>query len=127
MDIKQLMYRLPTEQLDLMRCEYHADGGGFLETYNEQGERKKIIFMQIDRKDITTTKFSMETMDFSDFLLYAFAETGQIKLDMELENYLEDGAITLEELLMLFESKYKDELYFSSLKECIYNHNCDLK
>lgn len=129
MDIQQLMYRLPTEQLNLIKCVYRASGGGLLETYDEQGERKEerpIIFMRIYRKDIATN-FLIETMEFSDFLLYAFAESGQVSFNMELENYLNEEAITLDELLVLFESEYEDKLDFSSLQECIYNHNCDLE
>lgn len=129
MDIQQLMYRLPAEQLDLIKCEYRANGGGILGTYNEQGERngeKTIVFMRIDRKNIIN-KFSIKPNESPYFLLCAFADTGKIKIDSEIENYIKDESISLDELLMLFQSKYEDKLDFSSLKECIYDHNCDLE
>lgn len=53
MNIKQLMYRLPREQLYLLECDYRSTGQGFRNVYDDKNEivaEKPILFMSIYRK-----------------------------------------------------------------------------
>lgn len=110
MDINQLMYRLPHEQLCLMECDYRATYGG----------------IRIDRKNVEYNLLSMCSKS-PYFLLYADANSGKVDIDHNLENYVDTDNITLDELLILFKEKYYDELDFTKLEECIYDHNCDIE
>lgn len=129
MDLKQLMYRLSRKQLCLMKCNYRSNGGGIKHIYNNNGEivaQKNIVFMKISRKGVENNPFSISDK-LPDFLLYADAVTGKVVVDYNLEDYVSGDAITLEELLVLFKEKYNNELDFTNLEECIYNHNCDVE
>jgi len=129
MNIKQLMYRLPHKQLCLMECNYRSNGGGIRNIYNDKGEivgHKTTLFMSIKRKNIEYNPFSINSK-LPDFLLHADTDSGQIKVDYNLEEYISNKKITLDELLIVFKEKYNDELDFTKLEECIYDHNCDIE
>ena len=129
MDIRQLMYRLPHKQLCLMECYYRSNGGGIRDVYNDKGEvvgQKTILFMRIDRKGVEYNPFSM-CSKLPDFLLHADTDSGKVDVDYNLKDYVDVDNITLDELLVLFKEKYADELGFTKLEECIYDHNCDVE
>lgn len=129
MDIRQLMYRLPHKQLCLMECDYRSNGGGIRDVYNDKGEvvgQKTILFMRIDRKGVEYNPFSM-CSKLPDFLLHADTGSGKVDVDYNLKDYVNVDNITLDELLVLFKEKYADELGFTKLEECIYDHNCDVE
>lgn len=113
MNIRQLLYRLPHNQLCLMECGYRAKGWGQHPIYKngKEVEWKDQIFMRIDN-----------------FLLRADHMTGEVLKDYELEEYIDnDEDINLDELLSIFNEKYIDELDFTELKESVYDHNCDME
>lgn len=129
MDIKQLMYRLPHKQLCLMECDYRSNGGGIRDIYNDKGEivgHKTILFMEIYRKGIEYNPFSM-CSKLPYFLLQADTDSGKVNVDYNLKDYVDVDNITLDELLVLFNEKYTNELNFNKLEECIYDHNCDVE
>lgn len=128
MDIRQLMYRLPSKQLRLMECDYRSNGGGMRDVYNDKGEiigSKKILFMSIDRKGVEYNPLLSSTSP--DFLLNADTNSGKVNVDYNLKDYIDVDNITLDELLVLFKEKYTDELDFTKLEECIYDHDCDVE
>ncbi len=129
MNLKQLMYRLPHQQLCLMECDYRSNGGGIRDVYNDKDEivgQKTILFMRINRKDVEYNQFSM-CSKLPDFLLYADTDSGKVDIDYNLKDYVNVDNITLDELLVLFKEKYTNELDFTNLEECIYEHNCDVE
>lgn len=129
MDIKQLMYRLPYEQLCLVECDYRSNGGVIRNTYNNKGEvvvEKTILFMKINRKSVEYNPFLIFSK-LPDFLLHADTDNGKVYVDNDLKEYINVDNITLDELLILFKEKYTDELSFAKLEECIYDHNCDIE
>lgn len=128
MDLKQLMYRLPHKQLCLIECDYRSNGGGIKNTYNDKGKiigQKAILFMRINRKGVEYNPLSISKLP--DFLLYADTDSGKVDVDYNLKDYVSVDDITLDELLVLFKEKYTDELDFTKLEECIYDHNCDIE
>ena len=129
MDLKQLMYRLPNKQLCLMACDYRSNGSGIRDVYNDKGEivgQKTILFIRIDRKGVEYNSFSM-CSKLPVFILRADTDSGKVNVDYHLKDYVSVDDITLDELLVLFKKKYTDELDFTKLEECIYNHNCDVE
>lgn len=129
MDIKQLMYRLPHKQLCLIECDYRSNGGCTKNIYNNKGEiegHKTTLFMQINRKGVEYDPFSMSSK-LPNFLLYADTDSGKVDVDYNLKDYTNNESITLDELLVLFKEKYNDDLEFTKLEECIYDHNCDIE
>lgn len=122
MNIKQLMYRLPREQLYLLECDYRSTGQGFRNVYDDKNEivaEKPILFMSIYRKNIECI--------VPNFLLYADTESGKVEIDYNLKDYVNTDNITLDELLNLFKEKYSEEFSFNELEKCVYNHNCDVE
>ena len=126
MSIEQLFLRLPSNQLRVMKCEYRASGGGMRPLY-KNGKKvglKPQIFMRIDRKEVMD-KFPLEV---SCFLLTADNMTGEIFKDSNIDEFLEDeDSVSLEELLQIFNKKYKNKLDYSELKKCVYDHDSDLE
>lgn len=123
MNIKQLMYRLPREQLYLMECNYRSTGGCIKSIYDDNNEvigQKAILFMSIYRKNV-------ESSIVPNFLLYADTDSGKVEIDYNLKDYVNIDSITLDELLNLFKEKYSEEFSFTELEKCVYNHNCDVE
>ena len=123
MNIKQLMYRLPREQLYLMECDYRSTGQGFRNVYDDKNEivaEKPILFMSIYRKNI-------ESSIVPNFLLHADNDSGKVEIDYNLKDYVNTDSITLDELLNLFKEKYSEEFSFTELEKCVYDHNCDVE
>lgn len=128
MDIRQLLFRLPHNQLCLMECGYRAKGWGQHPIY-ENGKKigwKVQIFMSINRKNEEKSDLWLGKAPY--FLLHADHMTGEVSKDYELEEYIDnDENINLDELLSIFNKKYIDELDFTELKESVYDHNCDME
>lgn len=129
MDMKQLRYRLPHEQLCLMECDYRSNSGGSRDIYNNKGEiieHKTVIFMRIDRKSVEDNYLSM-CNKLPYFILRADTDSGKVDVDYNLKDYVDVDNITLDELLVLFKEKYTNELDFKECEKCIYDHNCDVE
>ena len=128
MDIRQLLFRLPHNQLCLMECGYRAKGWGQHPIY-ENGKKigwKAQIFMSINWKNEEESDSLLGKAPY--FLLHADHMTGEVSNDYELEEYLDsEENLNLDELLSIFKEKYTDELDFTELKESVYDHNCDME
>ena len=128
MDIRQLLFRLPHNQLCLIECGYRAKGWGQHPIY----ENRKIIgwkteiFMHINRKNRAECNLLCGKIPY--FLIAADYMTGELSKDYELEEYLDgEECLTLDELLTIFQEKYTEKLDFTELKESVYNHDCDME
>lgn len=128
MDIRQLLFRLTHNQLCLMECGYRAKGWGQNPIY-ENGKEvgwKVQIFMSINRKN--EKEYNQWLGKEPYFLIHADHMTGEVSKDYELEEYIgNEENISLDELLLIFNEKYNDELDFTELKESVYDHNCDME
>ena len=128
MNIRQLLFRLPHNQLCLMECGYRAKGWGQHPIY-ENGKEivwEAQIFMRISRKNEKKSNSLLGKAPY--FLLNADHMTGKVSKDYELEEYLDsEENLNLDELLSIFKEKYTDELDFTELKESVYDHNCDME
>ena len=128
MDIRQLLFWLPHNQLCLMECGYRAKGWGQYPIY-ENGKEidlKVQIFMKINKK--IKEECNPWYGETTYFLLHADHMTGEVSNDYELEEYLDsEENLNLDELLSIFKEKYTDELDFTELKESVYDHNCDME
>lgn len=127
MNIRQLL-RLPHNQLCLMECGYRAKGWGQHPIYKngKEVDWKVQIFMRIDRKKEEECNPLLGKASY--FLLHADHMTGEVSKDYELKEYIDnDENINLDELLSIFNKKYIDELDFTELKECVYDHNRDME
>ena len=130
MNIKQLMYRLPHDQLRLMGCEYRSNYESTKSTYNEKGvvtKEKTILFIKIDEKKNECDHSSIYRNLSNSFSLQIEADSGKVDIDDNLRKYVNDDKINLDKLLILFTEKYSNELDFTDLQRCIYNHNCDME
>ncbi len=126
MDIKQLLFRLPHNQLCLIECGYRANGGIQYQIYeNGQVKWKSQIIIRTNKKN-EKNNFFVNKIPY--FLIYADYMTGEISKNYELGEYLNsEKNITLDELLSIFNKKYVDVLDFTELKQSVYNHNCDIE
>ena len=128
MDIRQLLFRLPHNQLCLLECGYRAQGWNQHLIY-ENGKEigcKLQIFMRINRKN--KEKYNLLRGNLPYFLLHADHMTGKVSVDYDLEEYLDsEKDLNLDELLSIFKEKCADELDFTELKESVYDHNCDME
>ena len=128
MDIRQLLFRLPHNQLCLMECGYRAKGWGQHPIY-ENGKEidlKVQIFMKINKKNKEECNPWYGGTTY--FLLQADYMTGEVLNYYELEDYIDNEEnISLDELLSVFNEKYSNELDFTELTESVYDHNCDME
>lgn len=128
MDIRQLLFRLPHNQLCLLECGYRAQGWNQHSIYENGKEigSKLQIFMRINRKN--KEKYNLLRGNLPYFLLHADHMTGKVSVDYDLEEYLDsEKDLNLDELLSIFKEKCADELDFTELKESVYDHNCDME
>ena len=128
MDIRQLLFRLPHNQLCLIECGYRAKGWGQYPIY-ENGKEidlKVQIFMKINKKNKEECNPWYGGTTY--FLLQADYMTGEVLNYYELEDYIDNEEnISLDELLSVFNEKYSNELDFTELTESVYDHNCDME
>lgn len=128
MNIEQLLYRLPHDQLLLLECSYRA-GAGYHCFYNVNGEKTCVdmIGISIYKKDNFDGYCEEYHVKSQQFLLSAEEKTGKVDVDTTLKKYVNNDSINLEEVLDLFKTKYNDILDFKELEDCIYDHNCDFE
>ena len=117
MNIRQLLYRLPHNQLCLIECGYRARG--WSQRFSKNGKFYLSIFIPIyDNTNRVRTSF----------YLNADASTGRILDDYNIKKYAGDKEnINLDELLEKFTEFYANKLDFTELKKCIYDHDCDME
>lgn len=128
MDLKQLLFRLPHRQYSLMECGYRARGWSQSFVYDKTGklESKASIYMHIDKKNAEQDIMLCEELPY--FSVRANDITGEVLVDYDVKEYLDgESNLSLEQLLKIFEEKYADELDFTELKECVYDHDTDME
>ena len=129
MDIEQLMFRLPREQLGLLECNYRSNGGGIRSVYDENGKiiyYRMVLYINIYNKN-KKDKYTCDGNDTLGILLCADKEGGKVIVNSDLECYTDKSTITLDELLKLFKEKYSDVLDYSELERCVFIHDCDME
>lgn len=108
---------------------YRASGGGT--THIKINGEYKTVGTSV--MDINIIDEEMRLKELNEclppyFILAAYSETGKVRFDWYLQNYFEcDENSSLEDILSLFEEKYSDKFDYSELKECVYNHECDIE
>lgn len=125
MNIRQLLFRLSNDQLHLIEGEYRATGVAEIPIYenNKKVGIKCNIYMRINERN---PENNIGSKPF--FLVFADNMTGIVSKDIEQNEYIDSNKdITLEELLSTFNEKYANELEYSELKKCIFNHKCDIE
>lgn len=131
MNLEQLIYRIDKKQYYLIKCQYRTGLGGCSPIYKDGkiiGYNSCIGF-SVKRKNKQDCR-PWELIDYRNsprFLILANPVSGEININYDLEDYVKSNKITINKLLTLFENKYKDELDFSELNECVYNYNIDLE
>lgn len=119
MDIRQLLFRLPHNQLSLIEGGYRAKG--WAQRFSSKDDKYRLeIFMPIYVNSYGCKR--------THFLLRADSDTGEVLEDSYIKKYTGDKEnISLCELLEIFQESYGDRLDFTELKECVYDHNCDME
>ncbi len=128
MDIRQLLFRLSHNQLCLLECGYRSKGIGriFISENDKEVGWKAQVFMKINIKNKEECNSYLNGISY--FLLHADYMTGEVLKDYELKKNIDnEEKMNLDELLSIFNEKYNNELDFTELKECVYNHNCDIE
>ncbi|MBQ6324376.1 MAG: hypothetical protein IJI22_06065 [Bacilli bacterium] len=128
MNIKQLLFRLPSRQYSLMKCGYRARGWSHHMICDDAGnpKLKALIFMHIGKKNVEQDIMLCEELPY--FSLRANDVTGDVFVDYDVKEYLNgESNLSLEQLLKIFEEKYADELDFTELKECVYDHDTNME
>ena len=113
MDFEQLIYRLPHNELELITCGYRSCGWGC-----------DSIFMSIKNKR-PNLNYDLNYIDR--FLLNANPNNGQVEIDYYIKKITDKTNITLDELLVIFKEKEKDNWDYSELSETVLNHKIDLE
>lgn len=129
MNMKQLLWRLPNNQMSLLKCDYRACGGGLATIYNENGEEigdKVVLYITIRKKDTQAFHYSWDS-HLPDFHLTVNPNNGQVEVDYDLEKYITDKTITLDELLVIFKEKYDYEFNLTELEYSVNDHNFDME
>lgn len=125
MNLKQLLYRLPENQMYLIEGGYRASGTGIRTIYNDEGKpsgSKGIIFMSIERKDRDRCR------EPKSFIITADYKTGDLEIDYNIKKITNNAKpIKIDDLYELIDAKYNDTLEYKDLKQCILNHNKDLE
>lgn len=123
MDFNQLLYRLPYNYLDIINLKYEGNGFHYHIRTNEKNKvlTKKETFVRIYKKaEIDSDIYCCKPPYF---ILNADYISGVVNREYEVDKYIDnDGDITLEEVLAIFEEKYSDILDFSELKKCVNKH-----
>ena len=126
MDTKQLLSRMRKE---LIIPDYRSSGGGI--THIKVNDEYKMVgtsFMPINIIDEEMKKRELDKCLSTYFLLAIYSDTGKVCYGWYLERYFHnDENTTIEDVLSLFEEKYSDKFEYDELKECVYNHECDIE
>lgn len=128
MDIRQLLFRLPPNQLYLIEGRYEFKGLVQHPIYkNGKNIRSKPIFIRINKKNECNALCG----EIPYFLLHINSITGEVSKNYHLEEYLNsediEENISFDKLLSIFNEKYADKLDFTQLKEIAYDRNCDME
>lgn len=122
MNIKQLLFRLTDNQKKLLEGLYRSQSSNETSIY-ENGEitgvNKKVYFR------VTRNANDRFFSKYKSFIVSVDANSGLVDMDYELEKYVLDDKIYLNDLVKIFESKYSDELDFSEIQEADNNKRVD--
>ena len=122
MNINELIYRLPENEANLLKCYYRTTGLGIKKIYDNNGViigYEQALFMKINKKN---NNYNTN----SGFFVCANRITGSVYTNLELKKIINNYNINLEELLTILNENYSKRLEFNELKKCIYNHECDI-
>lgn len=122
MNIKQLLFRLTDNQKKLLEGLYRSQSSNETPIYQNgeiTGVNKKVYFRVI--RNANDRFFSK----YKSFMVSVDANSGLVDMDYELEKYVLDDKIYLNDLVKIFESKYSDELDFSEIQEADNNKRVD--
>lgn len=133
MGIRELLFRLPHNQLCLMESKYRGIVGGLRPIYENDKivEWKEVVGIKIEEKNIKAFYYLSDKLPY--YLLYFDGITGEVLknytlIDIPLEEYIDSKEnLNLEELLSTFNEKFTDKLDFTYLKKTVYNHDCDME
>ncbi len=112
----QLLYRLSNKERNILNSKYRSLGGSINE------DNKDDIYIEIS--SINKNKYAKG--DIPKFYIVADSDTGMIKKTHESLKYISED-VNLDELLEIFDKKYKGELDYSNLKETVNNHKTDME
>ena len=129
MDFSQLLYRLSSKQLKLIKCEYRADYWGQREIkHNDQLiNLGTTVFLSISRKNIDRYDITTWGNDTPYFMISADATTGKLLNTYDLGEIIDCKEITLEQLYKILKDDKQSEFDFSELTKCIKSHIVDTK
>ena len=113
----QLLYRLNNKENNFLKCKYRT-GSGYSYPIIENGKT-------IWRDNLFLKIYDKNNRNDSYLFIYADNETGKIRNNSSILEYINKDDITLEELYDLL--KNNDNLKIEDLYSCIYNHKCDLE
>lgn len=133
MNFQQLLFRLTEKELNFIKCPYLCSGGWASPIYDKHGhvlyyEPQISMIIRVKNQKNDDNNF-VSTLNCYDFLLSANANTGHVLIDHNIENMIPyiNNIVTLEDMLKIFEETKKQELDYSELEKCIYNHKIDLE
>lgn len=129
LDVRQLLYRLPDEQAELLLARYHSSNGGFvkniIDEHNSTIGYQQMIGVLIKRKHYHET-FECGHLEGPEFYIMIDANNGQIENFIGSEDYVAKGT-KIEELLSIFMKECVNDLNFEQLKQVLFNHQCDIE
>lgn len=115
MNIKQLLYRLTSRQVGLIEGKYYANGSYQIK---EQDNTYKTITVLILNK----LKQDNNYFDNLSLLLKINSKTGEVLELDELEEYLSNKKLNLEQLYLILKNKFNNIYDLSNFKKCLNNH-----
>lgn len=123
MDFNQLRYHLSKQNLFILDALYRSSCLGVRNVYDKNNQvigTKKVVCLQIDKKE------ELSYFEPHSFLITADCDTGKVCDMAFLKENIKDKDITLDELLLILERDYSEQLSFPDVKKCVYNHSCDV-
>lgn len=115
MGIEQLLYRLDSKSVNLLKGVYRAKSGGQYPVY-------------VDGKMVWIPRISVRISYKNDrgyFDIIANPYNGIVRKDEDVLDYSDEGYLLLDRVLEIL--KDSSTLEYEDLEECIYNHNIDLE
>lgn len=129
MNIKQLMYRLPDDQLNLIKCHYRSSAYCMNPVYNAKG---KIVGHR--RYTVVTIKTRGEEQRLNsacsvpyDIHLFVNSKSGIVNSCFDFKKYTNKDDILLDDLLSIIKDYYSNQFCYNDLEKCVNNHNYDLE
>ena len=121
----QLLFRLNEKELNLIRSDYRSNSKVSIPLYDKDLLTSFNDILSIEVSSVNKDKYKEENIPSINIL--AKPEDGKVLKSADIKNYIGDNAVILDELLEIFDKKYKDELDYSKLKETVYNHKTDIE